>query len=405
MNLKAKDVETLGDGMHSDGGYLWLRVRGNARSWFVRGPRINGKKPEVGLGSTERVSLALARQKRNQLVAQWKEGKDPVAERRAAREAAANRKTFAEVARLKLDVLKSGTQWRTSAEGRETTLDSWTRDLTAKCAPIAGKAIDEITVDDVKRVLAPHRGHVSACHNLMNRISAVFGFAIVNGLRTGANPAGQDVAREILPKKPAAVHHAALPWAELPAFLGKLAESDAVAARIVEFAILTATRSLETRGAKWSEIDLNARTWTIPVGRMKKGKSHIVPLSDQAIALLERVRSEGEYVFPAYEVGSRTVRADRPTPNAGVHKLVKRLAGEADVTTHGFRSTFRDWCGDHGIDRDLAEHSLAHKLGDSTERAYFRSDLLARRRPVMQQWGDYCAGLAAPVVVPFKRVG
>jgi integrase len=404
-NLKPSDVLSLGDGMHGDGGYLWLRVRGEARSWIVRGPRINGKKPEAGLGSVNRVSLALARKERDKLVEQWQNGKDPVADRRAAREAAANRKTFAEVARLTIATKQSG--WRTSFEGRTSTLDTWTRNMEVDCAAIADKPIDEIELADIKRIVSPYwdRGHLKAGRDLVKRIETVFDYAFAHGWRTAANPAAWAVFKVLWPGETASKEHrAALPWADVPAFVAELRESDAVAALVVEFAILTATRSGETRGAMWSEIDFAERTWTVPRDRMKKGEEHVVPLSDQAIALLERARTASAYVFPGYvDDGSRSTRAETPVPNASVWKLVKRVAGEADVTTHGFRSTFRDWCGDHGVDRELAERSLAHKFGSAVESAYARSRLVGRRAPLMQQWADYCCGDAAAVVVPFKR--
>jgi integrase len=406
-NLKPSDIASLGDGMHGDGGYLWLRVRGAARSWIVRGPRINGKKPEAGLGSVDRVSLALARKERDKLVEQWRNGKDPVAERRAAREAAANRKTFAEVATLKIAAKQSG--WRTSFEGRTSTLDTWTKNMEVDCAPIAAKAIDEITVDDIKRVVSPHwdKNHHKTARELISRIGQVFDYAIAHGWRSAANPAGWSVFKHLSPTAPAKQHHAALPWQDVPAFLRELRTSPAVGVGVVEFAILTATRSGETRGAQWSEIDFVERTWTIPASRMKMGKKraepHVVPLSDQAIALLERLRAEGlagDCIFPGY-VGSRQQRATSPVPNARVWRLVKRLG--VDITTHGFRSTFRVWCGEHGLDRELAERSLAHKFGSEIEEAYQRSRLIARRAPLMQQWADYCCGAPSTVVLPFKR--
>ena len=409
-NFKANDVLRLGEGMHSDGDYLWLRVRGSARSWIVRGPRINGKKPEAGLGSLDRVSLALARKERDKLVEAWRNGYDPVGERRAAREAAANRKTFADVARLKIAAKQSG--WRTSFEGMAHSLDAWTKSMEVDCARIANKAIDEIGVDDIKRVVSPHwdQGHHKTARDLISRIGQVFDYAIAHGWRSSANPAGWSVFKHLSPAAPPKTHHAALPWQDVPAFLRQLRASPSIGVDVVELAILTATRSGETRGAKWSEIDWAARTWTIPATRMKMGKKrpdpHVVPLSDQAVALLERVKDEGvagPYVFPGYAgVGHRQQRAETPIPNETVWRLVKRLGGDA-VTTHGFRSTFRDWCGEHGHDRELAERSLAHSFGSEVEGAYARSRLVARRAPLMQQWADYCCGAPSTVILPFKR--
>lgn len=409
-SLRPSDLLHLGDGMHSDGNYLWLRIRGPARSWIVRGPRINGKKPEAGLGSVDRVSLSLARRLRDNLVAQWRLGNDPVADRRAARQLQANRKTFGEVARLKIAAKQSG--WRTSFEGKAHSLDAWTKNMEVDCAPIAAKAIDEITVDDIKRVVSPHwdKNHHKTARDLISRIGQVFDYAIAHGWRSAANPAGWAVFKHLSPAAPAKQHHAALPWQDVPAFLRQLRASPSIGVDVVELAILTATRSGETRGAQWSEIDWTARTWTIPAARMKMGKKrpdpHVVPLSDQAIALLERVKAEGlegDYIFPGYIAdGSRRHRDTRPTPNASVWRLVKRLGGD-DVTTHGFRSTFRVWCGEHGLDRELAERSLAHKFGSEIEEAYQRSRLVARRAPLMQQWADYCCGAPSTVVLPFKR--
>jgi integrase len=408
--LRPSDVASLGDGMHGDGEYLFLRVRGSARSWIVR-RSVDGKKVDLGLGSVDRVSLALARKERDKLIEQWRNGKDPAVERRAEREAKANRRTFAEVARLKIAAKQSG--WRTSFEGMAHSLDAWTKSMEVDCALITNKAIDEIGVDDIKRVVSPHwdKNHHKTARDLISRIGQVFDYAIAHGWRSTANPAGWSVFKHLSPAAPAKQHHAALPWQDVPRFLRQLRASPSIGVDVVELAILTATRSGETRGAKWSEIDWTARTWTIPAARMKMGKKrpdpHVVPLSDQAIALLKRVKAEGVegvYIFPGYAGGGgyRRQRAASPIPNASVWRLVKRLGGDA-VTTHGFRSTFRDWCGEHGLDRELAERSLAHQFGSEVENAYARSRLVDRRAPLMQQWADYCCGDAPAVVVPFKR--
>ena len=408
-NLKPSDVMRLGDGMHSDGNYLWLRVRGSARSWIVRGPRINGKKPEAGLGSCDRVSLALARRERDNLVDKWQNGKDPVAERRAVKEAQSNRRTFAQVARLKIKLMAPG--WRMSFDGKTGTLDAWTKNMDVDCAAIANKAIDEISVVDIKRVVGPYwdRGTLKAARDFLKRIEMVFDYAIAHGWRAAANPAAWTVFKQLWPASPTRkTHHAALPWQDVPAFLKRVRESEAVTAQILELAILTACRCGEARGAQWSEIDFKAKTWTVPADRMKMKDDHVVPLSEQALALLQRVKAEGlagEWVFPAYLNDGR--RRDRdinvPFPHANVWRLVKRLGGDDALTVHGFRSTFRDWCGEHGHDRELAERSLAHKFGSEVEEAYSRSRLVARRAPLMQQWADWCDGTSSVNVLPFKR--
>jgi integrase len=408
MNLKATELVTLGDGMHSDGDYLWLKVRGAGRSWVVRGPRDeNGKRQEAGLGSADRVSLALARKERDKLVEAWRNGLDPIAERRAAKEAAANRKTFVAVARLKIAAKQS--EWRTSAEGATMSLDTWTRSVERDCAPIHNKAIDEVTVEDIKRIVSPYwdRGNLRTAHDLVKRIEVIFDYAFAHGWRTKPNPAAWAVFKELWPATKAKRPHAAVPWSDTPKFVRQLRTLDAVGARVVEFAILTASRSLEARGAKWSEIDLEAKTWTVPAARLKMGKKrpvdHVVPLSDQAVALLKRIKTDGDFIFPAYTDCGRREREASPIRHPSAWRVVKRIAG-ADVTMHGFRSTFRDWCGDHGIDRELAERSLAHKFGSEVEASYARSTLVARRAPIMQAWADFVDGReVATKVLPFKR--
>lgn len=417
--LKAGDVDSLGDGMHSDGGYLWLRVRGSSRSWIVRGPRIDGRKPELALGSADRVGLAVARKRRDEALATWKAGKDPAAERKAAREAQANRKTFAVVAAMKIESKQSG--WRPSFEGRTTTLDQWTRNIERDCAPIAGKPIDEISVDDIKRVVSPYwdRKALSAGRDMLKRVEQVFDYAIAHGWRAAANPAAWTVFKHLWPGELGGkVHRAALPWADAPAFLERLRASDAMGARVVEFVMLTAVRSGEARGALWSEIDLEARTWTVPASRLKTGKKnpfpHVVPLSDQAIELIDRLAADrvGDCLFPGYALTanedgsrwrSRAAHVDTPIPNSSVWTLTKRMGGDVDITTHGFRSTFRDWAAEHGVNSDVAEACLAHIKG-GVEGAYFRTTMVGQRRQAMQAWADFLEAGEASNVVPLKAV-
>jgi integrase len=193
-----------------------------------------------------------------------------------------------------------------------------------------------------------------------------------------------------------------LPWRDAPEFLQRLRQSDAICARLLEFIMLTAVRSNEARGAMWSEIDLDAGVWTIPAARMKMNRDHDVPLSAPAIALLRRMEAEkgdSAFVFvgghrgPAKEQG-------QPIRNASLWSQMRRLSDEA--TTHGFRSSFRDWCGETGIDRELAERCIAHKVGSDAENAYARSSLIARRRPIMEAWGAFVDG-ARDNVLAFER--
>ena len=221
----------------------------------------------------------------------WRNGIDPVAEKRAAKEAAstaAKRKTFAEAAEAVIEKNRSG--WKVSLEGRCSTLDQWRRDLAVTCKPIARKFVDEITIVDVKAVIQPYweREQLDSARSLQKRIEAIFDYATAHGWRSGDNPASWNIFKHLWPLAPKGdVHHAALPWRDAPEFLPRLRQSDATSARLLEFILLTAVRSNEARGAIWAEIDLEARVWTIPAARMKMSRDHDVPLSDQAVALLQ----------------------------------------------------------------------------------------------------------------------
>ena len=411
--LKPHEVAKLPEGKHCDERYLYLQVRGLNRSWIVRGPRdANGRRREAGLGSTDKVSLSLARQRRDELLKQWMNGIDPVEAKRQAREALAKKKTFREVAELVIE-LKSEGRWRKSAlTGESATLGNWRRDLENNCKPIMSRFVDEIDVAAVRAVLEPHleAKHYAAAKMLLGRLEQIFNYAIGEEWRALANPAAWKAHAHRWEGAPLGKrHHAALPADEAPELLRKLRASDAMAARIVEFVLLTAVRSGEARGARWSEIDFERRLWTIPAGRMKKGREHVVPLSDAAIALLRRMESEriGAFVFPAvsngYRFGSRMVRIDRPAPNRGVWAFTKRAAG-GEATTHGFRSTFRDWCRTRRIDREHAELCLAHSLGNETEQAYARDTVPELRRPIMEAWALFLEGAETSNVIPLKAV-
>jgi integrase len=406
--LKPYDVMKLPEGKHCDGDGLWLYVKGASRSWVVR-KDIAGKRREVGLGSAANVALAIARKNRDALLEQWRNGLDPVEEKRKVKEAhaaAAKRKTFAEAAEAVIEKNRPG--WKLSLEGRSSTLDQWRRDATVTCKPIARRFVDEITIADVKGIVQPYwdRGQLDSASSLLKRIEAILDYATAHDWRAGDNPASWKIFKHLWPgQKAQDVHHAALPWREAPEFVQRLRQSEATSARLLEFIMLTAVRSNEARGAAWSEIDLEARVWTIPAARMKMNRDHDVPLSDQAVALLSRMETEkivdkidSDFVF----VGGRGAGAreeGKPMRNASLHSLLKRVTSEA--TTHGFRSSFRDWCGDTGVDRELAERCLAHKVGSDAENAYARSSLIERRRPIMEAWGAFVDG--RDNVVPFER--
>jgi integrase len=395
--LSARTVASAGDGWHADGNCLYLRVDGPRRRWIVRAIR-KGVKREVGLGSVDATSLKVAREKRDEILEQLKQGLDPVAEKRRAREAEreakrsaqeakAKRKSFGAIAAMVID--KQSGDWRTASDGRQSSLTDWMKSLTKDCEPISKTPVEAISTQDVVGVLKPlwDAGKHSTAQRLATRIAMVMDYATAHGLRTGDNPASWNILKHITPKRPNGTkkHHAALDWREVPAFAAKLREVDTVAARCVEFAILTAARSGEARGARWSEVDFKTATWTLPPERMKASEEHVVPLSRQALDLLHRMQDAqtGDLVFEGR-------RRNRPLDISAVLDAVKAI--EPTVTLHGMRSSFRSWCGDHAVDREVAEQSLAHAFGSQVEQAYNRTAMLERRRPVMADWGAFVSG-------------
>jgi len=227
---------------------------------------------------------------------------------------------------------------------------------------------------------------------LRGRIEAILDWATVAGYRTGDNPARWSGHLEYLlaaPRKRRVKHLAAMPWRDVPAFMAELRAVDSVAARALEFTILTVGRTGEVRGAIWDEVDPDGpdgrAVWTVPGERTKSGREHRVPLSPRCVQILKQVRSfarQGEHVFPGIKGG---------LGESAFLKLLKSL-GHADVTVHGFRSSFRDWAGEAtNFPREVCEAALAHATGDRVERAYRRGDALEKRRKLMQAWSDYCA--------------
>ena len=263
-----------------------------------------------------------------------------------------------------------------------------------------------IAVGDVMRVLEPiWRTKTETASRLRGRIESVLDYATAHGWRTGDNPARwRGHLAKLLPapdKIAKPVHHSALPWQDIGAFVAALGEQQGVAARALEFTILTAARTGETIGARWSEIDERAGVWTVPADRMKAGVEHRVPLSEAArhvlggLALLRNDLGHG-WIFPGG-------RSDQPLSNMSMIMLLRRM-GRGDLTVHGFRSTFRDWCAEAtNYPREIAEKALAHTVGGETERSYQRGDLLEKRRRLMEDWAKFCARPVSPAeVVPIR---
>ena len=378
-------------GRHSDGGGLYLNVTpSGAKSWLFMWTR-GGRRREMGLGSYPAISLASAREKAREHRTTVAEGRDPLAEK--AKGAA---KTFGDCVGLLLESIEG--QWRNARHRAQ-----WRDTLTDGCATIFDKPVADITTADVLGVLKPmwSTQYVTASR-LRGRIERVLDFAEVHNWRSeGKNPAAwRGHLRLLLPARPKLdqSHHAAMPYADVPALIARLGDTDAMPAKALEFLILTAARSGEVREATWREIDLGGKRWSVPRERMKAGIAHIVPLSDHVIQLLTTLAEVrvNDFVFPGHARG-------RPLSGTAMAMLLRRL-GYGHFTIHGFRSAFRDWAGDEThFPREVAEAALAHKVGDAVERAYRRGSALEKRRQLMQAWSDYCSNLKVANVVQFNR--
>ncbi|MGH6842728.1 MAG: tyrosine-type recombinase/integrase [Methylocella sp.] len=392
--LSARTVASLTKpGRHADGGGLYLRVApSGAKRWvfmWQRGSGAEKAQREAGLGSVNAVPLAKAREIAAGFRAALADGLDPLEARRKARSAQEARKTFGAVAELFLAAKACG--WRNAKHRAQ-----WRMTLEIYAAPLWPMPAAEVATIDVLAVLQPiWHGKPETASRLRGRIEAVLDAARVAGHIPAdrQNPARwKGHLEKILPpaKKLSRGHHPAMPYHEVPAFVRSLRGQNGMAARALEFLILTAARTGEVTGARWLEIDAGAKVWTVPAARMKAGREHRVPLSGQAIAILENLASHetGDFVFPGHTHA-------KPLSNMAFEMLLRRMKIEG-VTTHGFRSSFRDWAGDKtAFPREIAEAALAHVAGDATEQAYRRGDALEKRRALMGAWGAFCAPRAA----------
>lgn len=375
-------------GYYGDGGGLWLQVSPTkSKSWIFR-YTIAGKQREMGLGSLNTVDMAAARVKARACRQMLLDGIDPLASRREARSARAlteaKRITFDQCAAAYIDAHRGS--WKNAKH-----VAQWESTLATYASPLIGALpVAAVETDLIVKVLRPiWRDKTETAVRLRGRIECILDWATVSKFRQGDNPARWRGHLENLlanPNKIAPVkNHPALPWREIGSFMPLLRARDGVAARAVEFAILTACRSGEVRGARWSEVDLDAKVWTIPAERMKAGREHRVPLSTASMALLSAIERQGEVIFPG---------RDKETPLSDMSlTAVLRRMGRGDITVHGFRSTFRDWCAEdasNSFSREVCEHALAHSLPDKVEAAYRRGDLLDKRVKLMQAWCDYC---------------
>lgn len=389
--LSALQVSRLTEsGHHAVGGvtglYLYITPTG-ARSWVLR-TLIAGKRRHMGLGAFPSVTLAMAREKARAARSEVEAGVDPIAARSEAlkklKEENLNAVTFESAANAYIEA--HGDTWKNPKHRAQ-----WSATLATYAFPVIGSLqTAHVTQAHVLAVLEPiWKTKNETAARLRGRIEAVLDWATVRGYREGENPARwKGRLDKLLPapgKIQKTVHRKALTIDAVPQFMRDLHDKEGIAARALEFVVLTAARSGEVRGATWSEIDLDAAVWVVPSDRMKAGREHRVPLCAQAVELLQKVpRFVGnEHVFPSPR--------GKVLSDMALLAVMRRM--EVDAVPHGFRSTFRDWVGERtDYPRELAEQALAHTLENKVEAAYRRGDALEKRRTMMQKWSDFLYG-------------
>jgi len=374
-------------GRYSDGGGLYLKVfKGGSKSWVFMWSQGGGKRREMGLGPVRDIPLKVAREKAAKMRKQVQTGLDPIAER-----AQLDEPTFLDCALLYIEAHEK--KWKNQKH-----IYQWRHTLTVYAKPLHRLKVSKVTTPHVLAVLKPiwMEKHETATR-LRSRIEAVLDYAAAMHWRTGMNPAiWRGNLKSLLPtisKAKRVVHHKAMDMDALPAFMSALRDREAIAARMMEFAILTATRSIEAREAQWSEFDLDKGIWTIPKERMKAGLEHIIPLSNRAFQIVKGLEpiKQCEFVFP--HLPSR-----KPLSVNAPRALLKRMG--RDETFHGFRATFKSWATDKtNVQREVIEMALAHKIGNEVEASYLRTTAIEKRYDLMERWSDYCAAKGTGDVV------
>jgi integrase len=397
-------------GNHFDGAGLRLEIKGpKAASWTAT-YQIDGVVKSMGLGSARTFTLAEARERCRKLVRQpLADAVDPLAVRRAERAArtaaAAKTITFGEAA--KGFIAGNASSWGNPAHAQQ-----WTTTLATYVTPIIGTL--SVAAVDVTHVLKILEQHVAAttrhpggtfwdarretASRVRGRVEMILDWSIARGYRDGTNPAAWAVIGKVLPGgKIAVAHHGALPFAELPAFTAALRLHHDVAARALLFTILTAARTNEVLGARWGEIDRHKRVWVVPAARMKAGEAHTVPLAQPVLNLLDALprSADSDFVFLGRNNGAGL--AAKALRNA----LLR--TDHADLTVHGFRSTFRDWAAERtNFPHEICEMALAHRVGDASTLAYRRTKYLPKRQQLMAAWATYC--MTAPIAASGDNV-
>jgi integrase len=381
-------------GMYADGGGLYLRVTPEgARNWVLR--YMLDRKPHwMGLGPLALYGLADARARALDARKKRHDGIDPIEARRAERARqrldAAKAITFRQCAETYIAAHRA--EWRNGKHAAQ-----WSATLATYAYPVIGALpVQSVDTGLVLKVLEPiWTAKPETASRVRGRLESILDSAKVCGYRDGENPAHwHGHLDKLLPahsKVREVRHHAALPYSQMAAFLPTLRRQEGVVARGLEFLILTAARTGEVTGARWSEIDLLDKVWTLPAARMKAHREHRVPLSPRALAILSEMQAahrsgdDGALVFPSR-------KREKPLSNMAFLMLLRRV-GRGDLTTHGFRATFKTWASERTLfQREIIEVALAHLMsGDKTEEAYWRGDLLAKRRRLMEAWAAFCS--------------
>jgi integrase len=391
-----------GPGRYGDGGGLYLQVGAAlSKSWIYRF-MLRGRSRDMGLGSYPEVSLAEARELAQDCRRLQRAGLDPIEEREKKiykpHQGQAKAITFSECANAFIKAHRAG--WKNEKHIRQ-----WSSTIERYANPVFGNLpVDEVDVELVTKALEPIWQKVPTTANrLRGRIEKILDWAKARGYRRGDNPARWRGHLENLLAKPAtirpATHHPALPYEQIADFVVELRQQAGVAPLALEFLILTGCRTSEVICARWSEVNLANGVWTIPPERIKAKREHRVPLSPPALAILKRMKliQQDGFVFPSRRAGC-------PLSNMVLLALLHRME-RYDITTHGFRSTFRDWVAEMtNHQREVAEAALAHTVGDKVEAAYRRGDLFEKRRRLMDDWARYCIPRASPAqIVSFDR--
>lgn len=363
-------------GRHGDGDGLFLVIQASgAKSWVCRVQK-NGSRRDFGLGSAAKVTLALARERAREIRTWVEMGLDPLFERRKLQGIPTFRQAAAKV------IASHGKNWRNEKHAKQ-----WLQTLNSYVFPEIGDLqVHDITGPMIRNVLSEiWLSKPETARRVRQRIGTVLDWAYASGYRDSEAP--MRAVTKGLPRQPKKDgHFAAMPYTKVPDFMTRLVQRESFSRLALRFAILTAVRSGEVRGATWDEFDLEARLWTIPKARMKASREHVIPLSRPALRIIERCQElrigSRSFVFPG-------TRGDAPMSDMTLTKLLREM--KEDCTAHGFRSAFRDWASeetDHPS--DVAEAALAHKVRDKTEAAYRRGNLLEKRRKLMDDWADHC---------------